>query len=117
MELESTSEERNWAMVCHLAAFSGYVGVPLGWILGPLVVWLMKKDEFALVDDQGKEAINFQISLFIYYIPAIILVFFIIGIPILLALVIANIVFTIMAAVAANRGERYRYPITIRFVK
>jgi hypothetical protein len=65
MELESNSEERNWAMTCHLASFAGYV-LPLGNIIGPLVAWLMKRDEFPLVDDQGKEALNFQISMTIY---------------------------------------------------
>ncbi len=110
------SDERMWGMFCHLSTFSGYF-VPMGNILGPLVVWLVKKDEYSLVDDQGKEALNFQISVMIWAMIAGVLCFALIGIPLLLALVVFNLVVTIMAAIQANQGNCYRYPMTIRFVQ
>jgi len=86
-------------------------------IVGPLVVWLIKKDQFPLVDDQGKEALNFNISLAIYGFVAFLLSFVLIGIPILIALGIFWFVEVIIATIRANNGERFRYPLTIRFLK
>ena len=105
-----------WEVLCHVSALAGYI-IPFGNIIGPLVVWLMKKAESAEVDYHGKEALNFQISVAIYAIIGLLLVFVVIGIPLLIALGIANIVFMIIAAIKASNGERYRYPCTIRFVK
>lgn len=110
-------DERLWATFCHLAALLGYIGVPFGNVIGPLVVWLIKRDQLPLVEDQGKESLNFQISMTIYTAAAIILSFVLIGIPILLALLIGNLVLVIVAAIRANNGEAYRYPLTIRFVR
>ena len=110
------SDERNWAMACHLSALAGYV-IPLGWILGPLVCWLIKHAESRLVDENGKEALNFQISVLIYGVVAVFLSFVIIGIPILIALGIYQFVMIIVAAVKTSNGVQYRYPMTIRFIK
>ncbi|MFV1964993.1 MAG: DUF4870 domain-containing protein, partial [Pirellulaceae bacterium] len=63
---ELSSDERQWAMFAHLAALSGYIGIPFGNIIGPLIVWMIKKDESSFVDDQGKESLNFQISMLIW---------------------------------------------------
>ena len=112
---ENSSEEKNWALVCHLAALAFFL--PFGSIVGPLIIWLIKKDEYPLVEDQGKEALNFQISMFIYKILCIPLVFIVIGIPILIALVLINLILVIIAAVHAGRGERYRYPLAIKFIR
>jgi uncharacterized Tic20 family protein len=109
-------EERTWAMACHLAAFSAWF-TGFGMVVGPLVVWLIKKDQFPLVDDQGKEALNFNISLAIYGFVAFLLSFVLIGIPILIALGIFWFVEVIIATIRANNGERFRYPLTIRFLK
>jgi len=109
------SDERMWAMLCHLSAFAGYL-VPFGNIIGPLVIWLIKKDQYAFVDDQGKEALNFQISITIWAAVAVVLCFVIIGIPLLIAVLIFSVVMTIIAAIKANGGEYYRYPLTIRLV-
>lgn len=111
-----SSDERMWGMLCHLSTFAGYL-VPFGNILGPLVIWLIKKDEYAFVDDQGKEALNFQISITIYGLVSGILILALIGIPLLIAVVIFSVVMTVIAAMKANGGEYYRYPLTIRFVK
>ena len=110
------SDERMWGMLCHLSTFAGYL-VPFGNILGPLVIWLIKKDQYAFVDDQGKEALNFQISITIWTIVSGILCFVIIGIPLLLAVLLFDVVMTVVAAIKANGGEYYRYPLTIRLVK
>jgi uncharacterized Tic20 family protein len=111
-----------WAMWCHLSAFAGFV-VPLGSIFGPLIVWLTKRDQYPMVYDQGKEALNFQISVAIYaialffftFIGSIILIG-VIGVPILLALGIFWVVMVIMAGIRANEGQAFRYPLTIRFI-
>jgi uncharacterized Tic20 family protein len=115
--VESSKEERTWAMVCHLAAFAGVIGVGFGHIVGPLIVWILKKDQFPLVADQGKEALNFQISLTLYLIGAWALCFVFIGFLLLPVIGIAALVLVIMAAVNANEGVAYRYPATIRFIK
>jgi hypothetical protein len=111
-----SSDERMWGMLCHLSSLAGSV-IPMGNIVGPLVVWMIKKDEYAFVDDQGKESLNFQISVAIYFVAAIALSFLMIGIPFLFAVPIFGLVMSVIAAVKANGGEYYRYPLTIRFVK
>src|SRR5687768_9744196 len=78
-ENTQAKEEQNWAMICHLAALSGFV-IPLGNVLGPLVVWLIKKDTMPLVDKHGKEALNFQITVTIAMVISIVLMFVLIGI-------------------------------------
>lgn len=116
-EIVLTNEEKTFGMLCHLLAFAGLVGVPFGNILGPLVMWLVKKNESSFVDQCGKESLNFQISLIIYAIVSYILVFILIGIPLLFAIVIMYIVCVIKASIKANNGEAYSYPMTIRFIK
>ena len=111
-----TNDARMWAMFCHLAALVSFLGVPFGGIVGPLIVWLIKKDEYPLVDQQGKESLNFQITVMIAAICCIPLVFFIIGIVLLPAILIANLVLVIMAAVKTSNGERFEYPMTIRLI-
>ncbi len=114
-EFESNPEARTMGMLCHLLAFSGYV-VPFGGILGPLVLWLIKKDQMPFVDDQGKEAINFQITIAIALVVSIILIFVVVGLVLVPLVAIASIVYTIIAAVNANKGIRYRYPFAIRLI-
>ncbi|MFQ5653422.1 MAG: DUF4870 domain-containing protein [Planctomycetota bacterium] len=105
-----------WAMLCHITAFSGYL-IPLGSILGPLICWLIKKDQYPFVDDQGKESLNFQISVVIYLIVSIALVFVFVGFVLLPIVAIGQIVLTIVGGVKAHAGEHYRYPLTIRMVR
>jgi uncharacterized protein len=109
-------DENMWAMLCHLTALAGFV-FPFGNIIGPLVIWMMKKDQYALVDDQGKEALNFQISMTIYYVIAGILMLVLIGIVLLVILGLFSLIMTIIAMLKANNGERYRYPLAIRLIK
>lgn len=109
-------DEKLWATLCHLSAFAIYVS-GIGHIVGPLIVWLIKKDQYPLVDDQGKEVLNFQISMTIYYCVCIPLVCVYVGIALLLALWVFGIVFTIIGAVKASTGQPYRYPLCIRLLK
>lgn len=109
--------DNTMGMLCHLLSMVQFIGVPAGNILGPLVLWLMKKEEDSFVDECGKESLNFQISMTIYMIISAILVLLVIGIFMLIALMVMNIVYTIIAAIKANEGECYSYPFTIRFIK
>ena len=114
--LEENKEARQWAMFTHLAMLAGYI-VPFGNILGPLVVWLMKRNDYAFVDEQGKESLNFQITIGIAFLICIPLMFVIIGIPLMIGLGIANLVLMIIATIKVSGGEHYRYPWAIRFIK
>lgn len=108
--------ECNWVMGCHLASFAGFL-IPFGNILGPLVVWLVKKEEFHKVADQGKEVLNFQITVTFMAIAASLLTLIFVGLLLLVALVIYWVVFTIIGTIRANGGEFYRYPFTLRLIK
>ncbi len=109
-------DARNWAMICHLSALSGYF-IPLGNVLGPLIIWAIKKDEYAFVDEQGKEAINFQLSMSIAYLISIVLVFVLIGFLMLGILAVYALVMIIIASIKTNDGVDFRYPHVIRFIK
>ncbi len=109
-------EVRMWAMWCHLAAFSGYLGIPFGNIIGPLILWLMKREMDPFVDTQGKEALNFQISLTIYFLVSLVLCLILIGFILVPVVYVGGLILTIVAAVKANDGEDYRYPFTIRLI-
>ncbi|MBD2871660.1 DUF4870 domain-containing protein [Paenibacillus arenilitoris] len=109
-------DEKMYAMLCHLLAFSGFV-IPFGSIIGPLVIWLLKKDQSYFVDMHGKESLNFQISFAIYGIISSLLILILIGIVTSIALFIFWIAFTIIASIRASEGKDYRYPMTIRFFK
>jgi len=116
MTAMNEKDARTWAMLCHIGAFAGYI-IPFGHIIAPLVIWLIKKDESPFVDDQGRESLNFQISMSIYAIIALLLTLVVIGVVLLIAVVIFDVIMVIIAAVRANTGERYRYPLCMRFVK
>ena len=111
-----SKDDRTWALVAHLSAFAGHV-FPFAHIIAPLVVWLMKRETSAFVDEQGKEAVNAQITFTIYLIACVLLCFVLIGIPMLAGLYIANVVCVILAAIRVNDGLPYRYPYILRLVK
>jgi hypothetical protein len=116
---EVNREARMWSMFCHLGGLAALLPIlPIvGGILAPLIIWQIKKDEHPFVDEQGKEAVNFQISILIYELVAGILVFLCVGALLLAAVMIFDIVFLIIAAIKANDGFHYRYPLCIRFIK
>ena len=109
--------DNTMGMLCHLLSLTQLLGVPLGNILGPLIVWLVKRDEDPFVDLCGKESLNFQISMTIYLVIAGILILLFVGLFIIPVLMILNIVYTIIAAIKASEGTSYTYPFTIRFIK
>ena len=111
-----SKDERTWAMLCHISTFCGMI-IPFGNILAPLIIWLIKKEELPFVADQGKEVLNFQISMTIYLLISGLLCIILIGIPIVIGLVIFCFIITIIAAISANDGTPYRYPINLRLIK
>lgn len=112
----TSNDERTFSMLCHLSALSGLI-IPFGHIIGPLVVWLLKKEEFPEVDRQGKAALNFQLSLTIYSIIAGILVIFLVGFVLLGAIFLLGLILTIIASVKSSNGERFEYPLSINLIK
>jgi hypothetical protein len=104
-------------MLCHLAAFAGFaVILPFANIIGPLLIWLLKREESPFIDTNGKEALNFQISMTIYFIISVILVLLTIGIFLLAGLVVFDVIAIITASIRANNGKQYRYPLAMRFI-
>jgi uncharacterized Tic20 family protein len=116
-----SKDERNWAIVAHLSSFLGYFAGGLGGLIGPLIVWLIKKDDAPFVAEQAKESLNFQISLLIYAVGLVMSIFFLIGLLFVWFavpfLAVIGLVLPIVGAVRANEGKSYRYPFTIRFIQ
>ena len=115
-ESSISADERLWGMIAHLSALAGFI-IPFGNIAGPLIVWMIKKDAMPFVDDQGKESLNFQITVTIAAIVAAVLIVFLIGFLLLPAVGLAALVFTVIAGIKANEGVAYRYPFTLRLIK
>jgi uncharacterized Tic20 family protein len=115
--LAQSQDERTWGMLCHLSALAGLLTGGIGFVLGPLIVWLIKKDQYKFVDDQGRESVNFQISMLIYMVVSALLMIVGIGFILLPILVVVDVVLVIMASVAASDGKAYKYPFTIRLIK
>lgn len=108
-----TTESKNWAVIGHLSAFIQFVGIPA--FLGPLVVWLIRKDD-PFAADQAKEALNFNLSILIYLILSGLAILLLVGLILLPIVLIGWFVLTIVAAVNASNSVAYRYPLTIRFI-
>ena len=129
--MENDKDARTWATICHLSALLMLLGVPIGNILGPLVIWLVKRREYEFVDDQGKEALNFQITFTLGIIALFLLIFLLIfaapyryqphvvfpAMLLMIGLIILNIGLVIMAAIKSNDGILYRYPFALRIIK
>lgn len=113
-------DARLWAMLCHVSSFLMFTGIPCANVLGPLIVWLVKRDSSPLVADNGKEALNFNITVLIAAAVLFVLlctgIGAIIAIPGLIALLVAQLVLTIIAAIKAYDGGVYRYPFILRLV-
>lgn len=145
--IEAEKGARNWAVLGHLSALLFLFGIPFGNILGPLVVWLVKRNDHPFIDEQCKEALNFQITMTLYIIAASILLFilgmslipifwpfnhhnywdawspltmpfaFLSGILLMIVIVLLDIALLLIAALKASNGEHYRYPLTLRLIK
>jgi len=112
-----TENERTWGMLAHLSALAGLVVPLIGIVLGPLVVWLAKRDESEFVAAHAKEALNFNISVLLGAIVCMLLMLVFIGVLLGTALFIAWLVMTLVAAIKASEGHPYQYPFSLRLVK
>ncbi len=128
MDIGPGGEERNWAMAAHLcgllwaAGGTAFIFVPFGSLilftmLGPLIIWRTKGEAMPFVAEQAKEALNFQITVFLLAMLCALLMLVLIGFVLLWALGIANLILVIMAAIQASDGKPYRYPYGLRLVK
>jgi len=108
--------ERNWSTIAHLSGLAGYI-IPFGMVLGPLLVWLMKKEEMPVVGEHARRALNFQITALIGIVISIPLMFLFIGVPLLILVGLGQLIFTIIAGVKANEGADYQYPYSLDLVK
>lgn len=124
MQQETTREENSWAMVCHLAGLLGLVIPMIGNIVGPLIVWKMKGPESPFIDANGKAALNFNISLTLYFAILIfvgtLLSFIVIGVFVFMAMpfiAIAAVIVIAYAGFRASTGDLPKYPLAITFVK
>lgn len=119
--LESSTPSRStrqWAMGCHLIGLCGIIiPVPAAGLIGTLVFWLIKREGAVFIDEQGKEAVNFQISLFIYASICLFLTVIGIGLLLLFPLAVFGFICIILAAIKSSEGVDFRYPACIRFVK
>ena len=111
-----SQDERTQAMLCHLTGLLGGLIPPVN-IIAPLVIWLLKKDQSQFVNDQGKEAINFQITMTIYFVIALVLMIILIGILLLPVVGLFWLIFGIIGTIKANEGVYYRYPFIFRLVR
>jgi len=109
-------EQRTWAMLCHLSALAGFI-IPMGSLIGPLVVWLVKKEEIPLVAEHGLKSINFQITMLIAYIICFILMFAVIGVILLPVVAIFSFVMVVVGAIKANDGKPFSYPFSLNLIK
>jgi len=120
---DNQNQARTWNMLCHLSALVGYI-IPFGSVLGPLLVWQIKKNEFPSVEEHGKAAFNFQltviISVVVFGMAVFLLSFVCIGlllIPVVVAVGLCGFIFAIIAGIKANNGEAYRYPWSLTFIR
>lgn len=117
------AEERQWGMFAHLSALAGLI-IPFGNLIGPLVVWMMKRDTMPFVADQGKESLNFQITVSILctilLILGVVLSIVFIGVlffPLVALIGLAALVLSVIGGIKANEGTAYRYPFSVRLIK
>lgn len=114
--LESDPDARLWGMLAHLAGLIGFI-IPFGNLIGPLIVWQVKKDQMPFVDDQGKESLNFQITISLAALVCMVLMLVLIGFVLLPLVGLVALVLMVIAGIKANGGERYRYPLVLRLIK
>jgi uncharacterized protein len=116
--VETPSKDvRTWCVACHASALLGFIVPWIFHILGPLVVWLVKRGESVEIDAHGKESLNFQISMLIYNVIAGVLCLVLIGFVLLVVLHFLNLVLVIVASIQAGEGKLYRYPLNLRLIK
>ncbi|MAD02557.1 DUF4870 domain-containing protein [Pseudoalteromonas shioyasakiensis] len=109
-------EQRMWAMFCHLSALAGLL-FPFGSVIGPLIVWLVKKEEMPLVAEHGRKSLNFQLTMMIAYIVCFMLMFVVIGVILLPLVALFSLIMVVVSAIKANDGKEVKYPMAIEFIK
>lgn len=114
--MSSASPARTWEMLCHLSALAGFV-IPLGNLLGPFLVWQLKKNEHPSVDTHGKQALNFQLSCLIYAIVSALLIVAVIGVPLLAAVGLFDLICVIIATIKVNNGQPWKYPLSLTLIR
>jgi len=114
---EPTETERTWGMLAHLSALAGLVMPLVGIVLGPLLVWLTRRDESEFVAAHAKEALNFNISVLLGALACMLLMLVFVGFLLGTALFVAWLVMMLIAAIKASEGQSYRYPFSLRLVK
>src|SRR6478752_10492727 len=113
METSTSSRDvRTWNVLCHATALAGFFVPWAGHILGPLIIWLAKRGDSPEIDANGKESLNFQISMLIYNGIAVVFCLVLVGFAFLAVLWVLNAVFVIVASIQASDGRFYRYPMT-----
>ncbi len=110
------AEARKWALVAHLSGLVGFL-IPFDSLIGPLLVWQLKKDADPFIDDQGKEALNFQITVAIAGLICVLLMVVLIGLLLIWVVIIGALVLMVIAAIKSNEGQAYRYPFIWRIIK
>lgn len=111
-----SQDESTFAMLLHLSPLLGYlIPIPAANIVCPLVMWLIKKDESPFIDEQGKESLNFQITITLALLVSAVLIVILIGVVLIPVVLVIQILYCVLAAMAAKEGQPYRYPLTIRF--
>lgn len=122
---QATSDQQTWRVLSHASAFIQLVGIPS--VVGPLIVWLMRRED-PVVEPHAREALNFQLSLLIYFVVGVAVAFIaaltIVGLVLtvfiilaLIALFLLELVFALLATIAASKGEMYRYPLNLHLIK
>ena len=109
-------EQRMWAMFCHLSALAGLL-FPFGSVIGPLIVWLVKKEEMPLVAEHGRKSLNFQLTMMIAYIVCFMLMFVVIGVILLPLVALFSLIMVVVSAIKAHDGKEVKYPMAIEFIK
>jgi uncharacterized Tic20 family protein len=110
-------EARRWAMLCHYSAFCWFLVPMIGNVIAPLILWQLKKDADPFIDQQGKEALNFQITFSLWLVICGVLAWIVIGFPLMVLVSLVALVLVIIAGIRANEGKPYRYPFCWRLVK
>lgn len=111
------AEARKWAMIVHVVALVGLLGNGIGFLLGPLAVWMLKREEHPFIAEQGREAVNFQITMMIACVISLILTLVVIGFFLLFIVGLVATILPIMAGIKAKEGGHYRYPVSYPFIK
>lgn len=112
-----SADERTWAMLAHFSALASFIAPGIGGVIGPLIVWLAKREQSAFVAEAAKEAMNFNIAVLLAWLVCGVLVFVFVGFLLGAALFVFWLVMTVIAGIRASEGVHYRYPISLRVVK